>query len=738
MSESKSNKENADLLASMNAKVEGSGKKFTNVQKMDNGSYQLTLSMDSQSAAPFLVKEHVKSVVRTKDSNNSLLGKIRFNEEAEALRRKMEIAYMKDFIKNPKEAARLEIQYRDQLGPGYLDLRESSPDETEAVKLYDRSEKEYLRTGIYGTTLDLLSNFAASGFFNDINDKEIKEFFDAWVGDVRFLEIVTKIFHSLFKYNVAYVLPAFGAYEPHAEGISSIPGKLPNNKTKVGLKASVAYTLNDFVKKTTGKGMNFKNFNQIYDMEIAKGGEFPIAYSLLDPKFISVDSAGFFNRSTITIKKKGLQPLKDLMKRIEEDSKNVSASEKEVLKLIPSGMRAAAQNDEDYTFKDGEVEVIYLRKDDYESYAKPRGARAFDAFDYKDELKKADYATVDGIYNYILKVTVGDKDNPVTDPAVLESLAEAFNTPQKAFTIVWNHTLQIEKITASEIGDVLGKAKYEPVEADITAALGFARALVDGTSITGDAAVLATKSLQSEINAARLQVMGWIMPQYRKLAMAAGFQTYPTIRWKESVINTDTDAVTRASLMQMLDRKAISVQSYMREVNLDFETEVQRMTEEKPLIEDDILRAGSPYQEPVPVAGDTGRPKGQPAGKKAPVNKTKVVKRALQPKSPSQASEDDSESTSFLVELIQELNKFDPSTKAKIVESLAGEKKVLDADVAVEQPDLDEETQRLQETSTDSIDSGTDLEDETSNLPIDEQDSFDEASIKDILEDDSQ
>jgi hypothetical protein len=81
----------------------------------------------------------------------------------------------------------------------------------------------------------------------------------------------------------------------------------------------------------------------------------------------------------------------------------------------------------------------------------------------------------------------------------------------------------------------------------------------------------------------------------------------------------------------------------MRELGFDYDTELQRLTEELPLIEQDILRAGSPYQLSDPgeesgPSGDSGRPKGQPTNPKRSVNPVKVVKDKTKVKSPSQGS----------------------------------------------------------------------------------------------------
>jgi len=659
------------VKSKLNAKLQGSGTEFTDIKEVEPGKFELTAVMSQEQINQrfgFEKVDYKKLVCERKIQSGSVLEKVKLNEEYEQLIQKLDIAHAKDQKNNPnREVARLDIKYRDQLKNSYLDLRDKPAEEVEAIKLYARSDQEYYRTGIYGTTLDLLSDFSAAGFYNEINNLEVKEYFDSWVKDSNFINTVKKIFHNLYKYNVCYVMPAYGPYEPNMDGISSIPGKEPNKSSRTGLKASVAYFLNEMVRKETGSDMDFEKFSHLYSSTEmgAKTGQMPIAYTLLDPKNITIMPSGFFNKSGIIYRKAGYKQIKAFLKAIDDDAK-INKSSKDVIKFLPSGLKKAIEDNQDYYFQDGEIHVLNLRKEDFEGYAKPKGSRAFDSFDYKDELKKADFATVDGIYNYILKVTVGDKDNPVTDPTVLENLAEAFNTPQKAFTVVWNHTLDIEKITSGEVGAILGKEKYEPVESDITAALGMARALIDGANITGDAANLTVKAVQSQLRSAREVVEFWVYGEYKTIAKASGFTTYPFIRWKEGVISTDSDAVMRSSMLGMLDRKAVSIQTFMREMNLDYETEVQRMTDEFSLIEKGILQAGSPFQ--ASAAPDAGRPAGQPAVTKKPVDQTKVVKR--QTKVPSATNAMSEEDSLFVQEMVASIKNLDPILQENLVGSL--------------------------------------------------------------------
>jgi hypothetical protein len=626
---------------------------FSDLKKVDQGQYSFTVGIKDKKVGELfnLDKNNVKKLIKSYDVNpNSLFGKYASRRTKETIN-KIKLAGLKDIDeakKNNKDlnkvfdtvdsvnsnleiAASLDQRYRDKLDKTNLDLRRDTPDSQGALDLYKRSEDEYYKTGIYGSTLDILSNFSATGFHNEVADLEIKQFYDAWAQDTNFQSVIVKIFQNLFKYSVVYILPGLGAYEPNANNVSSLPGQEPNSKTREKAKQLISKYFADRGHLVSDKHIEAA-ITRAAQQENASVSNIPLSYTILDPKQVQILSTGFFGGETLVLKSSALKGIADLEERKQEGK--ISKKENEILKLIPSKIRAAAKNAEDYIDKDNLISTIYLRKNDFEIYAKPKGSRAFDSFDYKEELIKADYATLDGIFNQILKVTVGDKDNPVTDLSVLEAMAEAFDTPQKAFTIVWHHALNIEKITNPEIGEILGLKKYEPVNLDITAALGITRALIDGHTITNAAGILSSKALQSEIDAAREIVSNWVYAEYRNIAIQAGFSTFPVVRWKNTKITTDSDAVTKATWMQLADRQIASRETVQFAIGLDPKSELEKMrAEHQILINEGIGIQGSPFQQ---TNVTDGRPKSQPTMPKAPVNPAKTVTRQTKPPAASQ------------------------------------------------------------------------------------------------------
>jgi hypothetical protein len=304
-----------------------------------------------------------------------------------------------------------------------------------------------------------------------------------------------------------------------------------------------------------------------------------------------------------------------------------------LIKSLPSDLKAAAESGGDYKLDPRLVGQVTYRKMPYERYARPRTLRLFDSIEYKRNLREADLSTLDGISNYILKITIGNDEYPVTGQDELEAVAQLFNTPSKSFDVVWNHTLQIEKIVSPEIEAILGQEKYMQVNEDISGGLGITRAMIDGTGQTTAAEIqLLIKGIGAEIAYARREVERWIYKEYRQIAEAAGFDQFPKIRWDEGILK-DT-ILWMNTLAQLVDRRLLSYRTALEELGYDYPAELERMEEELPIVQKGTFGIiGSPWQQSKtqPTQGaptgtpSAGRPKGQTNTKQPNTNPQKKV-----------------------------------------------------------------------------------------------------------------
>jgi hypothetical protein len=479
---------------------------------------------------------------------------------------------------------------RDAIDRTLLDLAKKDPYTEEPAASFERAIKYYYIDPLIGPVVNFLSSIANKGFEHDIDDENIKNFFDVWAFDIRLHEVLEWIFLDLFKVGQVTTYKVLAKYEPRVSYLSPMPGQ----KMK---KAASLETGEMAAKKS--------KWSKSY---------IPVSYTVLNPTLVKIDGNLLFNNFTVS-----LTPPKELQDLLKKKPGDLTPEEKELIKNLPSDFKKAAEKGQAFPLPSENVGFVTYRKQPYERYARPRSLRLFDSLEYKRALKEADLSTLDGITNYILKVTIGNDEFPVTTQIELETIAQLFNTTSKSFDIVWNHTLDIEKIVSPEIEAVLGKEKYAQVDDDINAGLAVSRAFIDGSGDLNVAeAQLIVKGVQEEIEYARRQVTNWIYKEYQMIAEAMGFDRFPKIRWDESVLK---DTIMYMNMLsQLVDRRMLSYETALESLGFDYQNELKNMKEEMPLVEDGVFGIiGSPWQQAKmkqPVQGSpagtpsAGRPKG--------------------------------------------------------------------------------------------------------------------------------
>jgi len=472
---------------------------------------------------------------------------------------------------------------RDSLARSYLDLAMTKDVYDEDPKiLYDKVMRYYYTEPIVGSVINILSSLASKGFENDIDDVDIKNFFDTWVFDVNFEEVIDWIFLELFKTSHVTTYKYIANYEPR---ISTIQPAGSKKSTKT---------------KSTGKLENAAK------KKIWSKGHLPVGYTVLNPSLVNITGNLLFNNVSVS-----LTPPKELGDLLKKSTSELTEDEKALIKALPSDLKKAAEGGGDYQLDSRLVGNITYKKQPYERYARPRTSRVFESIEYKKSLRNADLSTLDGISNYILKITVGNDEFPVTSQEELEAVAKLFDTPSKSFDVVWNHTLKIEKIVSPEIDKILGKAKYEQVNDDIMGGLSFTRALLDATDVTAGSE-WAIGAVKEDIDYARKQVTRWIYNEYRQIAEAMGFDRFPRVRWDDNILRNDI--LYKNVIASMVDRRMISYQTALETLGFDYTNELGNMQNELPLVIDGTFGLkGSPFQQSTLLQETQNAPLGTPS-----------------------------------------------------------------------------------------------------------------------------
>lgn len=483
-----------------------------------------------------------------------------------------------------------------------LDLLSAKPDAVKSTpqRIFKTAIDLYRSKGHYGTAIDTLSNFASKGFRNDVDNEDIKLFYDTWTQEIGFQDTVEKIFFDFFRVGMVRTLKLVGKFEPKLktesfEGMINKRTQANKFQTSSDMKELIAYRDVGAAKKIWSKSF------------------VPLKYTILNPTLVDIQGSLLFDQTDTFLKPEAFKELAEDLKNISK----LSTERKKFISRLPKEFKTALKENKPVKLPPELVGKCDYRRQDYERYPLPRVARTLDDINYKEELKKADYSTLDGITNYILKITIGDDEHPVTSQTELETVAKLFDTPSKSFDVVWNHTLNIEKITSPEISEILGQDKFAQVNDDLSQAMGVTRALLDG-KLQGNSKAIeaALKGFSEEVNYARRCVKRWINHEYEEVALAMGFDRYPQVRFDENALK---DEIMMMSVIQgMIDRRIISYETGIEKLGMDFANELANFIQEQPLVQDGTLGIiGSPYNpkalpaETPPVQKDT-TPSGKP------------------------------------------------------------------------------------------------------------------------------
>jgi len=279
---------------------------------------------------------------------------------------------------------------RDVIDRTVLDLIKQSPYEADPKDIYNRAMRYYVENDVYGTHIDVLTNFASKGFENDIDDEKIKAFYDVWCFDVDFKQVLDWIFFDLFKVGMVRTYKIIGKYEPGVTYLSSLPGQ----KVARGIFKDIIERANNVQKRrenNAAKGLKGQQAKAAKKKVWSKG-HMPISYTVLNPLLVEIEGSLLFDKSQVT-----LNPSDELKKLFTKPAGELTDDEKEIMKLLPSDFKSKVQEGGGIPLDPMYVGAVDYRKQPYERYPKPRGIKAFDSLEYKKSLREADLSTLDGI-----------------------------------------------------------------------------------------------------------------------------------------------------------------------------------------------------------------------------------------------------------------------------------------------------------------------------------------------------
>ena len=381
----------------------------------------------------------------------------------------------------------------------------------------------YLHEPLVASVIDMMVDFSSSGFVNECEDNDIKQLFDKWAEEISLQELIEQIFFEYWR-----------------SGNVSIY-RSPKS-CKIGKQQK-----------------NLKN-GQVIKKEQYK---FPAGYTILNPMNVYIEGPLLFNqeKAYLSVSNTSVNSLNtdnmSYLSGVPEINKNTDPQ----LGKIPLDPKLFSR--------------ITRKKQPYERYANPFLERIFEPVLFKQKLRLVDMSMVEGMVNQLVTVTIGNDEYPAGDED-LEAIAELFNTPNKAYTIFWNHTLQVQFHKPEGI-ETLSQDKYAQVNDDIMAGLGMNRALLDGGGSGKHSGLsngwVATLSLIERLDNTRYKVLQWLRSEYRRIAEENGFVTYPSPVFNKMNLREDTYVST--VLLPMYDRGLLDEEDILSETGHDYRSIIE-------------------------------------------------------------------------------------------------------------------------------------------------------------------
>lgn len=459
------------------------------------------------------------------------------------------------------------------------------PNETFPKKFKDvvlSCRKAYLLVGIIRNVIDMMTDFACEDLKLVDPDKKIQTFYRTWAKKVNLEEVCNELVrHLLIDGNVV---------------IKRKTAKI-NNSIKQQWSKSSAAKVERYQDEETKLSKN----------------EIPIAYKFLNVaamEWVRKDDKKtlVFNPSRNIIKV-DRQPVMRVHNYTADNLLNNSAnnfSTKEPIELDTN-----------------KVVVIHNKKDSWDDWSTPFLISVISDIQFKNKLRQAEIAALDGVINVIRLWKLGDHQKEIfADEAAFKQLSNILtsNTGGGAIDIIWDSMIDM-KPYYPPVAEILGSEKYNQVNKDILIGLGIPEVLIGGKGANFSNSYIQLKTLIEKLKYVRKKVEDFVRNEVKLIADAMGIKKLPRIQF--SSMDVDDANTNKKLVIELLDRGIISVEAVLQVYGEDYLTEIERLKNEKQEFKEAGLEIKNPLNRPEKPSGANGRP---PGAKDITKRKPKKVK----------------------------------------------------------------------------------------------------------------
>lgn len=454
---------------------------------------------------------------------------------------------------------------------------------TEHAEIIIACQAIYRKVGMVRNIIDLMTDFAAEGLELQHTTKTQERFFREWARQVDlagrahdFMKLLMRDANVIVRRKNAFITKPV-MKEMTRAGVSGLDildeTKVSDPPEKVQLK-----------KKRAGKR------------------SIPWRYTFLSPVVIEKiggEVGRFFGSDALAMRIP--VSLQNAIKRPKTDA------EKEFVKRLPPEVVRAAKKGGTLVGLDMDsIYVAYYKKDDWEDWGTPFLYGVLEDVMFKEKMRLADMAALDGVINVIRLWKLGKSDQQILPtPAAVDKLIDILqhNTGGGVMDLVWDDMIDLH-VEYPPTDKILGAEKYQGVNGDIVRGLGIPDSLVGGSDLgtrNAQSAFVQLKTLVERLEYVRNAAIRWMEGELRLVADAMGFKQIPAINF--GIMSLRDEAAEKQLMIQLLDRGIISSEKASEIFGTNYMIELERLKSEQDLRAEHpgVLEKSGPYNRPFSV-----------------------------------------------------------------------------------------------------------------------------------------
>ena len=441
----------------------------------------------------------------------------------------------------------------------------------------------YRKVGMVRNVIDMMTDFAAEGLELQHPTKTQERFFREWANRVN-LTGRAHDFMKLLMRDANVIVRRKNAF---------ITKPAVREMTKGGVSA-IDTIFEPSVSDPPEKIKTIK--------KLANKREIPWSYTFLSPVVIEKiggEVGRFFGADAL-----GMRIPKKLANAIKRPK--TGAEKAFVTKLPPEVVAAAKKSSALVELDMDKIYVDYYKKDDWEDWGTPFLYGVLEDIMFKEKMRLADMAALDGVINVVRLWKLGKSDQQILPTAAaVDKLIGILqhNVGGGVMDLVWDDMIDLQ-IEYPPTDKILGVEKYQGVNADIVRGLGIPDSLVGGADLgtrNAQSAFVQLKTLAERLEYVRERTVRWMKTELQLVADAMGFKKIPAINFGNMSLRDE--AAEKQLMIQLLDRGIISSEKATEVFGVNYMIELERMKSEQKIREESpgVLEKSNPYNRPFSV-----------------------------------------------------------------------------------------------------------------------------------------